>query len=91
MFRKKRKYRIIFSKVYQSVYWGVWKEVTGNHILSVLNRLKDKYDFEIVNFDIKDCFHKSRVTIRCEKKYRNDIFIEFCNILSGQIENVKIN
>lgn len=91
MFGKKRKYRITFSKFYQPVYWGVWKEVTDAHILSVLNRLKDKHDFEIVSFDIKDCFHKSRVTIRCEKKRRNDIFIEFCNILSGQIENVKIN
>lgn len=91
MFRKKRKFKITFSKVYQPVYWGVWKEVTDAHILYVLNKLKDKHDFEIMNFDIKDCFHKSKVTIRCEKKCRNDIFIEFCNILSGQIEKVKID
>lgn len=91
MLRKKRKFKITFSKVYQYVYWGVWKEVSDAYILFVLNKLKGKYDFEIVSFNIKNCFHKSKVTIRCEKKYRNDIFIEFCNVLSSQIENVRID
>lgn len=90
MFCKKKKFKITFSKTYQTVSWGIWKEVTDSYILHILNKLKDKYDFEIVSFDIRDCFRKSEVFIKCEKKFVSTIFIEFCSALSGQIENVKI-
>lgn len=90
MLGKRRKYKITFSKTYQAVSWGVWKEVTDSYILYILNEVKEKHDFEIVSFDIKDCFRKSEVVIKCEKNCKSAIFIKFCNALSGQIENVKV-
>lgn len=89
MFFKKKKFKITFSKTYQSVSWGTWKEVTDSYILYSLNKLKDSHDFEIVSFNIKDCFRKSEVVIKCKKNCKSAIFIEFCNALSGKIENVK--
>lgn len=87
---KKRKYKIIFEKSLQDLKGFTWKEVKDNSIIQALAVLQEHYNFEIINIDLKDACFKSKIVIRCNKKDKNDIVFNFCNMLSGEIEDINI-
>lgn len=87
---KLKKYKIKFNKKYQSVSWGVCKEVTDSYILYILRQLQGKYKFTVIKTKLKRCFYESYIIIRCTKDEKFDIFNEFCFRLNGKIENVII-
>ena len=87
---KRRKYKITFTKSYQFVDIGVWKEVTDSHILQVLYELQTEFDFEIISTKLRDCFHKSKIVIRCNRGDKNKIYMDFVRRMSGKITKIVI-
>lgn len=79
-----------FKKSYQSLGFGRWKEVTDGYLMSVLLKLQEKYDFEIISTSFKDCFNNSRITIKCDKNDKQKIFMEYAMKLSGEITKVSL-
>lgn len=67
-----------------------WREVTDSYILKVLKELQTEFEFEIISTKLRDCFHESKIVIRCDKEYKNKIFMDFVSKLSGQITKVTI-
>lgn len=87
---KKRKYKIEFSKSYQSVDIGVWNEVSDSYIIMVLRELQKQFNFEIISIELKEWFCTSKIVIRCNKTDKNEIFMSFISKLSGKIEDINI-
>ena len=87
---KRKKYTISFEKSYQLMKYSNLTKVTDAHILHTLLNIQDKYDFEIISIKLKDALYRSKIVIKCDKEYKNKIFIDFCIKLSGQIEKIKI-
>ena len=85
---KKRKFTITFKKSYHSLDFGRWEEVTDGYLMSVLLKLQEKYDFEVVSTSFKDCFSNSRITIKCDKRDKQKIFMEYTTILGDNITKV---
>lgn len=85
---KRRKYKIKFIKSYQSTGLGTWREVTDSYILKVLKELQTKFKFEIISTKLRDCFHESKIVIKCDKECKNKIFMDFVNELSERITQV---
>mgnify|MGYP003294054089 CR=1 FL=1 len=86
---KRRKYKIKFVKSYQFVDIGVWYELRDSYVLRVLRELETQFDFDLISVRLRDCFHQSKIVIRCSKVDKNKIFMEFIRKLSGQIEQIK--
>ena len=80
-----RKYKLKFKKQYQAIDIGVWSEITDAALMYTLQKLQEKYNFEIVSVSFKDCFSYSCIKIKCHKDDRCKIFGEFCTMLNGQI------
>ena len=85
---KKWKYKISFYKKYKYLGYGTWTEVNDYTIVNVLNYLQDKYKFKIISVSLENCFHKSKIVIKCNRSDKDKIFIDFINKLSGDVENV---
>ena len=85
---KRKKFTMTFKKSYQSLGYGRWKEVTDGCLMSLLLNLQDKYDFEIISTNFKDCFSNSRITIKCDKSDKQKIFMEYTAKLNGEITKV---
>ena len=83
------KYKLKFRKQYLPLGIGVWEEITDSSLMTVLLHLQEKYNFEIVSFKFKDCFHRSHIKIKCNKDDRCKIFSEFCLILNRQITEIE--
>ena len=85
---KRRKFIMTFKKSYQALDFGSWEEVTDGYLMFVLLKLQEKYDFEIISTNFKDCFSNSRITIKCDKCDKQKIFMEYAMKLSGEITKV---
>ena len=83
------KYTLKFRKQYQARGIGIWEEITDASLMSVLLKLQEKYNFEIVSFKFKDCFRGSYIKIKCNKDDKCKIFCEFCLILDRQITDIE--
>lgn len=85
---KRRKFTMTFKKSYQSLDFGRWQEVTDGYLMSVLLKLQEKYDFEIISTSFKDCFSNSHITIKCDKNDKQKIFMEYSMKLSKEITKI---
>lgn len=85
---KRRKFTMTFRKSYQALDFGSWEEVTDGYLMSVLLKLQEKYDFEIISTSFENCFSNSRITIKCDKSDKQKIFMEYAMKLSGEITKV---
>lgn len=93
MKNRKRKYKIKFKKL---SCWNSpkcrWEEVQDGYILNVLATLQQHYDFKVVSTIMHNSTSANNIcciVIKCSKKDKSDIFIEFCDKLSENITNVK--
>lgn len=85
---KRRKFKLKFKKTCQFVGWGAWKEVADASLMRALLKLQEKYDFDIVSTKFKNCFNDSYITVKCNKEDKHKIFLAYCLMLDGQIEEV---
>ncbi len=84
----RRKYTIKFEKAYQSAGWGSWYEVKDDYILQVLLDLQEKYNFEIISVQLREVFRQSKVIIKCKKKDKNKICMDFSIKLTNKIKKI---
>lgn len=88
MFRNK-KYTIIFEKSRHYTDRNNYKVVTDATITEVIKDLAKKYHFRVYTVEIMDSYHKSYFTFYCETGDMLEIYNDFCNELSQDIENTK--
>lgn len=84
----KRKFKIKFKKQSLEQKEDSWNEVTDSYLLSVLYSLQLDYDFKIMSVNFNNCREYSSVVIKCEKKYKELIFLAFIAKLGKYITNV---
>lgn len=82
--------KIKFRKVTQRIGRDEWKEVANISILSVLEDIQEKYNFDILKIQLENCVNDSKIIIKCKKEDKQKIFMEFCMRLNDQIERVSI-
>lgn len=92
---KKDNMKIRFKKAkknikYINAYLNKWNEIEDSSIVRVLNEIKDKYNFEILNVSIEDANDYSLITISCNKEDKFDIFAIFCEILGEHVTEVEM-
>ena len=82
--------KIKFRKTTQRIGRDEWKEVADISILSVLEDIQEKYNFDILKIQLENCVNDSKIIIKCNKEDKQKIFMEFCMRLNDQIERVSI-
>ena len=87
---KRKKYTLKFEKAYQATGWSSWEEVTDACLLATLLKLQEKYEFEIISYQFKECFSVSYITIKCDKKDKQTIFMEYCMMLNKRITKCSV-
>lgn len=85
-----RKYTMKFKKNYMDAALYGFDEVPDSYLTSALLELQEKYDFEIVSMKFNNCFNFSCIKIKCHKKDKQKIFMEYCMSLKDLICNVSI-
>ena len=83
-----KKYTLKFYKAYRHVDSRSYREVTNACLLSSLLELQERYDFQIISAELRDCFGESSITIKCKKEDKNKIFTEYCIKLDKYIDRI---
>ena len=90
LFSNKKKYVITFEKLHKCVdNIGKVAIVTDTCIIRTLYDIKEKYNFDIISFELNDIF-ESKIKIQCEKDMKDKIFMQFCMEFSREITKTKI-
>lgn len=84
----RRRYTLRFKKTRQNLRFDTWHEVSDAFLISSLQKLQLKYDFDVKSTKIKNSFADSYITIKCKKEDKNKIFTDYCLLLRNNITQV---
>lgn len=83
-----RKRKITFKKIYISKGLGEWEEISDYTLIKYINAVSKEKKIEVAGANIKDCFDRSEITLRCTKEQMNEFVYDFLELCGNKIEEV---
>lgn len=84
-FKHKKEYTISFQKKFHTDGNGHYTEVQTSCVVEVIMELQKKYDFELVEVNVRESSFTSHFTYRCYPEDKLRICMDFAKIMGEHI------